>query len=152
MATGSAIPGVKSYLVDTLLPTLFPAAQVIYGPPGGWLGEQVISVGNATVESSQMILGANRPRREDAEVEVILSVFQGGGPEAQQTATEAAFAMLGTFADHFRTQGNETLGGACDNAYVSAYSLDETDDPDVLEKGRYAALVATLTVQTFRLL
>lgn len=149
--TGSAIPGVKAYLVSTVLPALFPSAQIIYGPPGGWLSEIVASVGNAIVESTQNVMGTRRPRREDAELDVVLSVFQAGGPEAQQVATELAFALLGDFADYFRTAGNEALGGACDNAFVSAYSLDESDDPDVLEKGRSAAITTTLTVQTFRL-
>lgn len=149
--TGSAIPGVKAALVSTVLPALFPDAQVTYGPPGSWLSEVVVAVGNAVVESTQQVMGTRRPRREDAEVEVVLSVFQAGGPEAQQAATEAAFSLLGTLADYFRTQGNETLGGACDNAMITAYALDESDDPDVLERGRSAAVTATLTVQTFRL-
>ena len=150
MPTGSAIPGAKAALV-TLLTGLFPGAQVSYGLPGTYMQADIIVVGNGSARSEQQVMGTSRPRREEATIEVTFSCFRGGGQESQQEATEAAFALAGVFADHFRTQGNETLSGACSNAWVTGYDLFEDDDPEVLERGRLATVTATLAVHTYRL-
>jgi hypothetical protein len=146
----SSIPAVKAALVSTVLPTVYPAAQVAYGVPSSFQAPDIVSVGSARVTSTQAVLGTQRPRREAAEVDVVLSVFRAGA-DTQQAATEAAFAMLDALVTYLQGAGNESLGGACSRAWVSSYDLEESDDPDLLERGRYASLLVTLTVQSDRL-
>jgi hypothetical protein len=148
----SAVPAVKAYLVKTVLPALFPPPVLAsYGAPGIDQPDIIVGVGNAETEIERPAAATSRPREEVTTLTVIFSVFAGGDETVQELVTETAFAMLGTFADYFKTKPNETLGGACREAWVSSYTLDEAvatapNDTTVIT-GRVAEITAVLTVK-----
>jgi hypothetical protein len=146
--SGSAVPTCKAYLFGTVLPTLFPPpAQVTYGLPGSFEGNDMVTVGNARVTCETPVMGSARRVEEGIELSVMISCYRAGGPEAQQQATEAAYAMYSTFRDHFRATGNETLGGACREARVTSHELIEDDDPDDITNGRLSQIEITLSIK-----
>lgn len=152
----SAVPALKLAL-RSLLADLYPDAQITYGPPTN-LADQMAAVGNASVEHERPTAGgASRSREEVADIEVILSCAASGTSgdgemwdDAQQTATEAAYAMLDTLVDHFRDRTAQTLGGACRDANVSSHELAEytTTDADGFVTGRVGEITATITCRT----
>lgn len=149
---GSAVPALKSALLGVLR-TLFPEARVSYGPPQS-LADQMASVAGASVRHERPTAGGStRSREEIAEIQVILSVAVAGDGEswddAQQRATEDAYAMLDVLEDHFRDRTATTLGGACRDAIVSSHELAEyKTDADGYAAGRIGEITATITCRT----
>jgi hypothetical protein len=150
--TGSSAPTVKAALF-TELETLFPdPIQVAYGDPGSDVQNQIVSVGTMRADLAMANMGRRplRSRDETLQIDVLFSVFSGGVDiEAQQLATEAAYALLGTFMDWVATVGNETVAGSCRNAWVASHSLEEAvatnDANDPI--GRLATVTAVLTTE-----
>lgn len=150
----SAVPALKRALID-LLAELFPDAAVSYGPPQS-LADVMVSVGSASVEHGRPTAGGpTRSREEVADIEVILSCASAGDGEslivnAQQEATEAAYALLDVLVEHFRDRTAATLGGACRDANVRAHELAEyaSVDPDGFIRGRIGEITATVTCRT----
>ncbi len=144
----SAVPGIKRYLFETVLPTLFPApALITYGIPGSFEADDIITVGNARVTDGVPVMGSARRTEELIELTVLISCYRAGGPEAQIVATEAAYALYTTLRDHFRGTGNETLGGACREARVTSHELSEDDDPNDITSGRLSQIEAVVTLK-----
>lgn len=147
MAGTSAI-AIKSALV-AVLSTLYapetPAVQVTYGMPGTWQGSDIVAVTDIDTEISRPTMGTARSREEESSVTVVVSVFRSGtDADLQQNATERAYALADLLQQRFRTAPNETLGGACREAWVSNMSLQEADDPEIIAKGRSATVIATV--------
>jgi hypothetical protein len=147
-------PAVKAALVEIIASLSGPGgAQVLYGARAAQSRPTVIGVRGIVTEVTRPTLGASvRSRQEDHVVTVTASVFRPG-PDAQQEATEAAYALIDAFAEHLRTGTNPTLGlGAHIDAYVAGYELDEhTDDDELQERGRYAEVTATVAVSATRI-
>lgn len=141
----SAVPQAKSYLVGTLLPSLFPTAVVSYGLPDGYDDADLICVTNAREVDTQPVYGTTRPVEERGEIDLLISCYRAGG--TQQQATEAAYAIRDSLRSHFRTSPNERLGGAVRAAAVTAAELFEDDDPDAIADGRLAQLNVTISFQ-----
>lgn len=142
MAT--SIPLVKAFLVDTLLPGLFPDAQITYGLPAASRANDLISVRNARVENTQPVYGTTRPIDEDGTVDVLISCYRPGGEAEQRDATEAAFTIHDALRNHFKSNPNETLGGAVRTAGVLSAELFEDDDPDDIASGRLSQIEVVL--------
>lgn len=153
----SAVPAIKVAL-RTLLTDLFPEAVVCYGPPQPQaMSDQMASVGNASVVHERPTAGGqSRSREETAEVQVILSCAVAGDGEsydnAQQLATEAAYAMFDILEDHFRDRNASTLGGVARDAIVSRHELNEyhatrQEGPQVVIVGRIGEITATITTR-----
>jgi hypothetical protein len=144
----SAVPGIKRYLFETVLPGLFPAPTLItYGIPGTFEADDIVTVGNARVTNDVPVMGSQRRTEELIELTVLISCYRAGGPGAQLTATEAAYAIYTALRDHFRVTGNETLGGACREARVTSHELSEDDDPDDITNGRLSQIEAVITLK-----
>jgi len=148
----SASPGVLAAVV-TLLGTLYPGQEVLvcYGQPGSYQPDIIISLGDVRTLITRPVSGTNRPREEASELDITWSVFVAGDETQQVVAQDLAYGLRNTFADYFKTKPNETLGGACREAWVSgdtyepATSVDpETGDP----VGRVATLTSVLTFLT----
>lgn len=144
----TSIPAIKAYLVDTLLPSLFSAdVAVFYGLPVGYQPADIVAVLDGRAEATQPVFGTTRPIEERGSVDILISSFRGGGPEAQRLATEAAFALHDTLRDYFKTAPHENLGGAVRTAGISAVELLEDDDAEAVKDGRLAQLNLTLSFQ-----
>lgn len=139
----SAVPLAKAYLVDVLLPNLFPAASVAYGMPDGWEAPDLICVTNARQNDTQPVYGSTRPVEETGEIDLLVSCFRAGG--TQREATEAAYAIRDGLRAHFKTNPGQTLGGSVRAAAVTAAELFEDDDPDAIADGRVAQLNVVLS-------
>ena len=143
----SSVPAIKGYLVDTVLPTLFPApALITYGMPGTFEPNDIVTVGNVRVTNSDPVMGNQRRVEELIEVSILLSCYRAGGPAAQRTATEAVYGMYSALRDYFRTSPNETLGGSVRTSRVTSHELFEDDDPDAVKNGRLSQIEVVLTI------
>lgn len=144
----SVAPVLKSGLV-TMLTTAFadePTVRVSYGHPGLAPEPDLVGVMGVLTEQETATLG-NRSREETLRVAVTVSCAVGGGPEAQQAATERAYALLADIESALRT--DPTVGGACRMAVVEGADLAEdiwwaeAYDPPVAV-GRVAEITATI--------
>jgi hypothetical protein len=136
---------------------LFPASAnnstlVSPGDPGDYQPDIIIAVMGIRAPVTQPTMGTNRSRDERIEIDVVVSAYVHGGPEAQQPANQAAWAASDTIVAYFRTSPNEKLGGACYNSFVSNRVLtpaiawehvDGFDDP--VPSGRTADVAVTVT-------
>ena len=144
----SSAPAVKAYLYGTLLPSLYPTAQVVYGS----LAPRVVGGNTAAVAGVRANLdpGPMRsPRQQDEnlQVTILLSCDRVGIDDAAQVeATEAVYGLLDALHDHLKVNANLTLGGTCRHAEITSHDLDESTDPDVTERVRNATLTVTLSV------
>lgn len=151
---GSAFPAVKRALVSTLqglYTDLTPQPLISYGDPGTYQPNQIVAVMGATTVYERPTMSTARPREEVMVVEVVMSVFAPGTETQQQTATEAAYVLHDRFADYFKTKPNETLGGACREAWVSGHDLTESQAINPQSNaitGRIAEIRAQVTVRT----
>lgn len=137
------VVAVKAAL-NALLGQLYPNADTSYGLPRDVQTTQVVYLGNATVQITQPTMGGPRRSREHSiDLDVVLSAYSFDGD--QQAATEAALAMLDQLDNYLRTRGNETLGGACRDSWVSSYDLEENPDDEAAGSARRADITATVT-------
>lgn len=145
---GTTAPAVKAALVAAAR-TLFVDDEdvaVLYGYGGAVAGKDLLVIGNIATSVTRPLLGASS-REEVHEVFLMASVRRGFYTQ-QQAATERAYVLVDTLAEHLRTHPNETFGiGVRVDSWISGYELDEfTEDRESQVKGPYAALGATLTV------
>ena len=147
---GYSAGDVKAALITTLT-TLFPSPTLVsYGAPGAYQPDEIVAVGEQRFEVTRPTMGTNRSREEAVETDVTFSVFSSGGDTAQQVATERVYAMALALDEHFRTKPNETLGGACRDAWVTGGDLREakaTPSPAAGSgvSGRVSELTVTVT-------
>lgn len=146
---GTSAIAVKSAL-KTRFEALAPAALVTYGAPGNNQPDEIIAILDQRLAIERMPMSTARNREETLETQVAVSIYQGGdGPTSQQTATERAWAIHDLFDDHVRTKPNETLDGACRDAWISAAELVESriesNEQPGLVLGRVADLTLTIT-------
>ncbi len=135
----SAAPALKAALY-TVLTGLYPAPTVVaYGPPGGYLDDEVVSISNVSSSSVVATLSPNHSREETLEVTVIYSVTNGGGYEIQQTVTERAYAMLGALEYYIKVT-NPTIAGTVRDAYIISHDMEEAAP----EGSRNCQIVAVL--------
>ena len=146
---GSSAPGVKAALQVVLVGLHPDPVLVTYGAPGAFQPPEIVALLDQRVTVERPTMSPARPREEIVETDVVFSVFTAGDAEAQQLATERAFEMLGPFIDYFKTKPNETLSGACREAWVTGYVLNESTVPtkDGIA-GRLSEITATVTSRT----
>lgn len=115
-----------------ILRSIFPDAAVTYSRPVR-LETQMAWLGDARFTSGQPTSNGNgrRPRREDVELDVILSYYRAGNPDdtddAQAEAEAGAADMLTELDTYFRTVANPVLLPGCSPSIVS--SGDSTINP-----------------------
>jgi hypothetical protein len=142
-------PLVKASL-KTTAETLWASDDVLvtYGAPGTYQPDDIVGILDQRFEIERPTMG-NRSREEVVETAVTFSIFRHGGEEAQQIATERAYALAAQLDEYIRAKPNETLGGSCRDAWVSGGELVETkvlprQKSDVVA-GRAAELTVTVT-------
>ena len=144
MATSSVIPGYKAALVAALAARAgLSATTVAYAWPGPSATAEMIAC--STSRSSQdfaNIKAGRKHRNEDAEIDAVVWVFQGGGTPVDADDTEArSFAMAaeveGELAD------DPTLGGVCEWSRIARVEAELVP----FEKGWASQLILTLAVR-----
>lgn len=148
----SSVPAQKRALVS-LLRELFPDAAVTYGQPTrleaqmAWLGEARVTNGQPTSNGS-----GRRPRREEVEVDAVLSCYVAGNADpsddAQMQATDNAYVMLDALEEHFRTVGSAPLATGCMSTIISKHEASQpvpaTDSNDIV-RGWTCNITATVS-------
>ncbi len=142
----SKAPAAKAAVYAACASLFSDPVQVVYGHPGTNQEDDIVAVRGVRSLQDVATMGTGRAREETLEIEVVFSCYRGGGEEAQQVATERAYALLGLLEDHLQTT-DYTLGGVVRLARVTESTLAESDDPDVLAMGRVAEIAATVTCQ-----
>lgn len=139
-------PAVKAALID-LFRTLYPDAYASYGMPGAYQPDEIAAVLNQRFEMTRPTYGTGRSREESVETDVVFSVLVPGGEEAQQAATERAYAMALALDEHFRTKPQETLGNSCRDAWITEGELSEDKSvPDPRTGEGVVGRIANVTV------
>lgn len=147
MSGPSAGAAVDTYLVTVLLPAAFPDATICRGAPGTHVEQDVVSLRSTTVDDAQVCMGPARRRDETITVTLILSCTRPGDVTAQETADDAAWAMLSALRDTLRSATTPNLGGAVTSAEVASYALERPDDPELLAEARNATITVQLRVK-----
>lgn len=93
---------------------------VVEGLPGAYQPDLIIAVATDVRQPiDRPTLGTNRSREITAEIDIVVSAAIAGDATAQLAARKAANAAAEPIQAYFRTQGQETLGGSCREAWVS---------------------------------
>lgn len=144
----SSAPAVKAGLMTLLTSLYSDPTTVHWGPPTTFQPAEIVSVGGQVVEFGAAPMAPTRPREEIVQTVVTFSVFTA---DDQRTATLRAFELYDVLADHFKTGPNETLSGACREAFVSGFEVEEfVTSPAIGSgvRGRTTAIAATVTTRT----
>jgi len=125
---------------------------VSYGPPGNYQPGAIVAVGmNVRQPIGRPTIGTNRSREKTAEIDIIVSVFVPGAEVAQQVATEACADLAELLDGYFRVAPQETLSGACREAWLSDISgpipTVAVDPESGAVTGRVAEATATITAR-----
>lgn len=117
------------------------------GDPGNYEPDLIIAVMGVTAPMKHPTSGPARSNDERVTIQVLVSAYVAGGPEVQQLANQNAWSASEQIRNYFRTSPNETLGGACYNAFVSNRVLtpeiawEQVDDlPTPVPAGRVATV------------
>lgn len=148
----SSVPAQRLALV-TVLRSVLPDAAVTYGRPTrletrmAWLGVSRVPQNTQPTSSGN----TRRSRREEVEVDVVLSCYVPGSPseydDAQQAATDGAYAMLDELDGYFRTVSSPPLAPGCMPSIVSSHEseiLPVTDNTDTI-RGWTCDITATVS-------
>lgn len=143
----SAAKAFKSALF-TVCGGLYEAPILVsYGWPQSNPPELVV-VGDVTSEQDIATMGVSRSREESLSCEIAFCVFQGGVIN-QQPVSERAFDLAGMLETYLRDAGSLastqiTLGNTVRDARVVGLELIESDDEELLRKGRAAIVNVTV--------
>jgi len=147
-------------LFTTCRDTIFAASKgadnmpvfVCLGEPGQYAPATIIAIAtDVRMPITRPTAGTGRSREIQADIDIVISALVPGGPEAQQTAIDAALQLQGLLETYFRTSPNETLGGACREAFVSTAQLQsyigyqQASQGEPYPIGRVAANTVTVT-------
>ena len=144
----SSAPTVKAALVALMRSLYAEPTLVCWGPPTSYQPADIVSVGGQVIEFGAAPMATTRPREEIVQTAVTFSSFTAS---EQQAATVRAFELYDVLADHFKTGPNETLGGACREAFVSGLEVEEFVTSAAVGSGvmgRTTAITATVTTRT----
>lgn len=154
MSAPGAAKTAKSALVAACT-TLWPApALVAYGPVGTYDADDTVEILDVTFTEGAGRMSTLRKRWHSFAITGRISTYRGGGLEVQQLTTETALDMLAELADYLQDSGvsgssQNTLGGTVHWSRVTAFSLHEPDDDEVvdggLSEGRYAFVDFTVS-------
>lgn len=127
------------------------------GEPGVYQAFSIVAVGSETrIPITRPTMGPNRSRETFTEVDCVISVYRAGDQDQQQPANAEAMRLLRLFEAYFRT-GDQTLGGACTDAWISnarlvpsiAWTRPQSNDPEIrpVATGRVATAFLTITAR-----
>lgn len=109
--------------------------QVAYGHPGTYLADDVIAVTRIHAEQDSASLSTNRSREEKLTLTVVVSVFRGGGPEAELVASNRAYELLGDL-ERFMRLDDTTVRGTVRECFLDEHDSDGETRPELIAAGR----------------
>lgn len=124
---------------------------VCAGDPGDYQPSLIVALMGLRAPITQPTAGTNRSRDKRIEIDIVISSYIAGGPEAQPPANDAAWTTSDTIETFYRTGDNARMRGACYNAFlevtnmtpiVSWDAVEGLDDP--IPAGRIAQIDAVL--------
>lgn len=130
-----------------------PGTLVSPGDPGDYVPDLIVSVMGIAAPINRPTMGTNRSRDKGITITVLVSAYVPGGPEAQAPAIAVAQDAADEIEAYFRVKPNETLGGACYDAFVSNTQLDPSiawedvdGDQNPVPAGRVATVDASVEI------
>lgn len=141
MSLTSAGPAFKEALFDAAS-TLWAGegVQVCYGHPGVNMADDLVVFGRLETEQEPATMGT-RSREELLTLEVVVSVYRGGGGEQELVTAARAYELLGELETHVRVT-DTTLGGVVRHCFLASYTSEGVTDLDVLAAGRETDITA----------
>lgn len=136
MGTVSAAPAFKDAFVAAAR-TIWSGTdvQVSFGHPGQSQADDIVAFMGCVSEQEPATYGTRRQREETLVLDVVVSVYRGGGTEAETVASDRAYELLGALEQYVRVTDTE-LGGAVRHCFMVGHSSSGSTDPDVLASGR----------------
>ena len=133
---------------DAAINTIFAADKTVlvsYGHPGTERPDDIIMFTAVRVgqEVGPMSV-TNRGRDETIELDVVISVARGGGPEQEEICGARATALLASLELYARTT-DTTIGGTVRNCFLTKYETDGWTVSNELFQGRNISINATFT-------
>jgi len=115
----------------------FTAAQTL------WAGTDVqVAFGRVTSEQETANFGTNRSREETLTIDVVFSMFRGGGPEQEKVASDRGYALL-SHRETYPPVTDTTIRGTVRDCFLASHESDGSTDPQILAAGRLIEITAT---------
>jgi len=119
-----------------------PDVLVSFGHPGQSQPDDIVGLMDIRSQQDPATIGSNRSREEILELDVLVSIYRGGGPEAEIACTARGYELLGALEVLVRST-DTTLGGVVRECFLIGHTSDGSTDPAVLAKGRVIEITAT---------
>lgn len=120
--------------------------QVAFGHPGMTQAGDIVAFGRIASAQEFAAYGSNRPREETLTLEVVFSIYRGGGPEMEKVASDRAYALLGELELYARVT-DTTIGGTVRHCSLLSHESDGATDPEILAAGRLIEITAQFVAQ-----
>lgn len=114
--------------------------QVAFGHPGMTMADDLVVFGAVTSEQNPATMG-QRSREEILTLEVVVSVYRGGGPEMEKVTSDRAYELLAQLETYARVT-DTTITGSVRHCFLASYSSTGVTDPNVLAAGRETDITA----------
>jgi hypothetical protein len=106
---------------------------VMQGEPGDFEPGLIVAMMGLRAPVTQPTGGTNRSRDKRIEIDLAITSYVHGGPEAQPPGVQAVWDAADAIEAYFRVSPNERLGGACYNAFSDVGSMTPLTGWDTLE-------------------
>lgn len=148
MATSTVGDAVKLKFRDKARDVIFasdPAVLVSYGHPGTERPDDIVMFTAVRVGQEVANLSVtNRSRDESIELDVLISVARGGGPEVEEVCGARATALLAALESYVRVT-NTTLDSTVLYCFLTRYETDGWTVANEIFQGRNISINATFT-------
>jgi len=114
---------------------------VSFGTPGTWEPDEIVAVGRVSESQDQATMGTNRSREEVIELEVVISVARGGGPEMERVCSDRCYEILRLIERHFRMD-DVTVGGTVRECFLKSHDSAGATAEELLAHGRVIDITA----------
>ena len=149
MPVSTAAPAFKKAMHQaavTLWRISDPNVLVSFGHPGIAKPDDIVGFMDIRSNQEPATLGTNRSREETLELDVLFSIYRGGGAEQEVVCSDRAYYLLGQLENFVRTT-DTTVGGTVRHCFLASHTSDGATDPQVLSAGRFIEVTATFQAQ-----
>lgn len=129
-------------IAETIWVPATSAVLVSFGHPGQSQPDDIVGFLDVRTEQDFATLGTARERNEIIQLDVLVSCYRGGGPEAEKVASDRAYELLGLLEASVRTT-NITVGGTVMECWLISTDSSGRTDPNEIANGRTIEVTAT---------